>query len=121
MRGAGERRARQIATIDNWKPWEKSTGPKIEEGEVARVGNSRKHGMCSQKPQEKMRGLRILERLPIGSRPKQLNRMQISPPEWWVFFVRLAGIAGKWLHGGYMKPESKKPGWLGLSAYSGGA
>lgn len=43
-----ERRARQAALIKTWKPWQKSTGPKTEEGKAASASNSTKHGMRSR-------------------------------------------------------------------------
>ena len=33
-----ERRARQSALIRNWRPWEKSTGPKTEKGKAGYRG-----------------------------------------------------------------------------------
>ena len=39
-----ERRARQSALIRNWKPWERSTGPKSAEGKVAVSQNAYKGG-----------------------------------------------------------------------------
>ncbi len=34
-----ERRARQAEAIRRWKPWEKSTGPKTDEGKAASASN----------------------------------------------------------------------------------
>lgn len=39
-----ERRARQAALIKQWRPWEKSTGPKTEEGKVLSALNAYKGG-----------------------------------------------------------------------------
>ncbi len=37
-----ERRARQAEAIRRWKPWERSTGPKTEEGKAASSRNAYK-------------------------------------------------------------------------------
>ena len=39
-----ERRARQSALIRQWKPWEKSTGPRSVEGKRRTAGNGYKGG-----------------------------------------------------------------------------
>ena len=39
-----ERRARQSALIRQWKPWEKSTGPRSAEGKRRTAGNGYKGG-----------------------------------------------------------------------------
>ena len=39
-----ERRARQAATIQRWKPWEKSTGPRTPEGKAVVARNAFKGG-----------------------------------------------------------------------------
>lgn len=39
-----ERRARQTAAIQLWKPWEKSTGPKTAEGKAIVARNAFKGG-----------------------------------------------------------------------------
>ena len=39
-----ERRARQAALIRNWRPWERSTGPKSPEGKAASASNAFKGG-----------------------------------------------------------------------------
>ena len=39
-----ERRARQAAAIQLWKPWEKSTGPKTAEGKAIVARNAFKGG-----------------------------------------------------------------------------
>ena len=42
-----ERRKKQAESIRKWKPWEKSTGPKTEEGKTVSSQNAHKHGMRS--------------------------------------------------------------------------
>lgn len=42
-----EERERQSALIRNWRPWEKSTGPKTLGGKVACKLNPMKHGLRS--------------------------------------------------------------------------
>lgn len=39
-----ERRARQAALIREWKPWEKSTGPRTDEGKARAARNPFKGG-----------------------------------------------------------------------------
>ena len=39
-----ERRARQAERIRQWKPWEKSTGPRTEAGKAASNQNALVHG-----------------------------------------------------------------------------
>ena len=39
-----ERRARQAAQIRAWRPWEKSTGPKTDEGKARVAQNAYKGG-----------------------------------------------------------------------------
>ena len=39
-----ERRARQAALIRTWRPWEKSTGPKTDEGKARAAQNAYKGG-----------------------------------------------------------------------------
>lgn len=39
-----ERRARQAEMIRNWRPWEKTTGPKSEEGKATSSQNAWKGG-----------------------------------------------------------------------------
>ena len=39
-----ERRARQAALIRTWKPWEKSTGPRSDEGKARTANNGFKGG-----------------------------------------------------------------------------
>lgn len=39
-----ERKARQAALIHNWRPWERSTGPKTEAGKAIASMNGWKHG-----------------------------------------------------------------------------
>ena len=42
-----ERRAQQAVRIRQWKPWEKSTGPRTEEGKAASSQNALVHGARS--------------------------------------------------------------------------
>lgn len=53
-----ERRKRQAEAIRQWKPWEKSTGPKTPEGMAHAARNSFKHGWRSKSNQEMMREIR---------------------------------------------------------------
>lgn len=43
-----ERRARQAALIKNWKPWERSTGPRTEAGKARSAGNAFKGGHLAE-------------------------------------------------------------------------
>lgn len=55
-----ERRAKQAEAIRRWKPWERSTGPKTDEGKTAAAGNATKHGMRSAEwleEQKRLNGL----------------------------------------------------------------
>jgi hypothetical protein len=57
-----ERRARQAEQIRKWKPWEKSTGPKTEEGKERVSRNADKGGT-----REMLREIgRLLRRLEVG-------------------------------------------------------
>lgn len=47
-----ERKARQAERIRNWKPWERSSGPKTDEGKAASSQNAHKHGQYSAKAKE---------------------------------------------------------------------
>lgn len=42
-----ERRRKQAETIKQWKPWEKSTGPRTQEGKDKTRLNALKHGQYS--------------------------------------------------------------------------
>lgn len=42
-----EERERQSALIRQWKPWERSTGPRTEAGKATASGNAQSHGMRS--------------------------------------------------------------------------
>jgi hypothetical protein len=43
-----ERRARQSALIQQWKPWEQSTGPRSDLGKAAAARNAYRGGLSSQ-------------------------------------------------------------------------
>ena len=53
-----ERRARQAALILNWKPWERSCGPKTERGKAVSAGNAQQHRMWSRSVLEEAQMLR---------------------------------------------------------------
>mgnify|MGYP000964057840 CR=1 FL=1 len=55
-----EHRARRAEQIRQWKPWEKSTGPRTAKGKAASSTNARKHGMRSRDALEELRQLRSL-------------------------------------------------------------
>jgi hypothetical protein len=52
------RRQRQAILIQNWKPWEKSTGAKTAEGKKTSSRNSLLHGTYSAESIERRRQLR---------------------------------------------------------------
>jgi hypothetical protein len=52
-----ERRARQTALIQTWRPWEQSTGPRTPEGKAKVAGNAYKGGT-----RQRLRELRDLLR-----------------------------------------------------------
>jgi len=58
-----ERRRSQSEAIHRWKPWEKTTGPKTEEGKKASSQNALKHGMRSAGNREMERLIAQLGRL----------------------------------------------------------
>jgi len=57
-----ERRARQRALIQSWKPWAQSTGPKTKSGKSRSANNARKHGTRSRVLVAEMRHVRRLLR-----------------------------------------------------------
>ena len=57
-----ERRARQSALIQRWRPWEKSTGPKSEDGKATASQNAVLHGFRSRAAIEDEKSLNALIR-----------------------------------------------------------
>ncbi|MFM0644527.1 hypothetical protein PQR14_09355 [Paraburkholderia bryophila] len=57
-----ERRAKQAEAIKRWKPWERSTGPKSDEGKEVSSQNGLKHGMRSREWLERQREMNDLLR-----------------------------------------------------------
>ena len=55
-----ERRKKQSQLIQNWKPWENSTGPRTAQGKVVSSMNALKHGMRSKEMREMESGLALL-------------------------------------------------------------
>lgn len=55
-----EHRASRATLIKKWKPWEKSTGPKTEEGKSTVAKNAVKHGCRSKDNQNELAALRRL-------------------------------------------------------------
>ncbi len=53
-----EHRKLRAELIRQWKPWEKSTGPRTEAGKAASAASSRKHGNRSRAALEELRLLR---------------------------------------------------------------
>ena len=60
-----ERRARQAELIRRWRPWERSTGPRSEEGK-ARVSQNANRGGSREKLRRLMK---LLRQLVPGQRP----------------------------------------------------
>lgn len=59
-----ERRARQAQLIQQWQPWNRSTGPRSEQGKAAASRNAMKHGMRSAAWEAERRALnKALQRL----------------------------------------------------------
>ena len=46
-----ERRPKQAAAIQRWKPWTRSTGPRTDDGKAASSMNSLRHG---ERPEERI-------------------------------------------------------------------
>lgn len=57
-----ERRQRQSEQIRNWKPWEKSTGPRTAAGLRRSSQNARKHGLRSAEILQVMKTLSELRK-----------------------------------------------------------
>ena len=53
-----DHRKMRAELINQWKPWQKSTGPRTDAGKAKSAANSRKHGNRSRKALEDMRWLR---------------------------------------------------------------
>ena len=53
-----ERRARQATLIQNWRPWDTSTGPRTAEGKARSSGNAWQHGGRSQEARAELAALR---------------------------------------------------------------
>lgn len=59
-----ERRAKQAAAIQQWKPWQKSTGPRTPEGKATVARNAFKGGkrpMLRAKMREIREALKVLD------------------------------------------------------------
>lgn len=56
-----DRIAKQKAVAEQHKPWEKSTGPKSEEGKRRASRNSETHGLTSQRHKQLQKALRDTE------------------------------------------------------------
>ena len=63
-----ERRQRQSELIRRWKPWEKTTGPKTEEGKKRVSHNAYKHGMRSAEVRELERLMSDMKRAERAAR-----------------------------------------------------
>ena len=57
-----ERRQRQREAIQQWRPWEQSTGPRTPEGKANASRNSLVHGMRDARNRELMRRIHELLR-----------------------------------------------------------
>ncbi|TYZ53315.1 hypothetical protein C2I33_19845 [Ralstonia solanacearum] len=57
-----ERRAKHAEAIKRWRPWERSTGPKSDEGKKVASQNGLKHGMRSRAWLEQQRATNDLLR-----------------------------------------------------------
>jgi hypothetical protein len=57
-----ERKAKMRLQIQEWKPWEKSTGAKTPEGKVNSSKNARKHGAFSAENLKQLTEIRGLLR-----------------------------------------------------------
>ena len=55
-----EHRALRATLIKQWKPWEKSTGPKTDEGKSTVAKNAVKHGYRSKDSQNEIAALKRL-------------------------------------------------------------
>lgn len=57
-----ERKARQSELIRNWKPWERSTGPKTSGGKMRSSQNALLHGAYSQEAKKEEQKLSLFLR-----------------------------------------------------------
>jgi hypothetical protein len=55
-----ERKKKQSQAIKEWKPWEKSTGPKTPAGKAISSQNSLKHGTFSAESLKQISKIRCL-------------------------------------------------------------
>ena len=55
-----ERRAKAADAIRQWRPWERSTGPRTEAGKATAAQNARKHGLRDAQSRELLRLVRVM-------------------------------------------------------------
>ena len=58
-----ERRHRQAELIRSWRPWERSTGPKTDQGKDASSQNALRHGMRTEAWRRERQDLREYMRM----------------------------------------------------------
>ena len=69
-----ERRKKQSEMIQIWKPWEKSSGPKTDEGKKKSSQNALKHGLRSAENREVEKLIAQYGRLERAQRQEIKNR-----------------------------------------------